>query len=930
MPRLGIIRSAFLLVVTAALALAASPAKAVMPTRTGTVPAPVSRAFERGLFDQGAVPGLRTSVAGPNWKVPVILVDFPNQPLTYDSVATWERALFDTTGAIATGSVFDYYRWVSGNRLRVTGKVVATIHLDNPKEYYANNSWGLSSSTPQNSYGVIDEALRKSSPTIDWSEFDQDLDGYVDMVWVLHSGMGGENIVTRQDLWSITSRMTQWTGGSVFQTSDLVPGTGAHERIDAFSILPELSPFHPGAHAEIGVFCHEFGHALGLPDLYDTAPLNGVFNAGPGYWSLMSTGVYGGDGVSPQYPVHVGAWAATYLGWSPIVRPTEDSTMVLGPLERGAPVLELWFQGEDHSEHFLLENRQREGFDRNLPGEGLVVYQVDDVAIHSGIPSNHVNSSFYSGLRLVEGDGGRELMTGLSRGDAWDPLPGASHLTRWDDDTHPSTRSILGNVTHVALENIQTLGDSMGFRVRVRPRGWLPAQVRSGPSYLPIVGGGPAARAAMQADSGLVAVSSEIVGGRPQVVMRSRRSDRTWELPVQVSQSPGSATEPSIAALPGGDVCVVWSDTRHGANELYFRSRVLGVWSPERRLTQLNGHSRNPNLGADRFGGVHLAWLYNEGSAVYVYFMYFPYLSPSADPLPVTRFSNRPDPPALAVAPDGSSYLAWPDRSTTPTSILYAHFSPDSGLGAANRLTPNLQGTLSTLNAAVDRNGALHYIWQVSGSGGSEIRYQTRGATTSEDTVIVQRGESVQSLGLAVAHDGGIHVVMEATTGGITQILYKEWRADGGWDVGATEVSRTSDGVATLPSVLPRRAGTVTVLYTGYPGGAGAFMERDRNLWQQPLTAVAGTPEPGPTLWSVVPNPVRAGQRLRLRGGADGPRLLEIFDLEGRRVAAAESRRDPTGWMVEIPAQVTRDWRSGVYFARVRGANDRARVVVLR
>src|SRR6185295_2568578 len=96
-------------------------------------------------------------------------------------------------------------------------------------------------STPQNSFGVVDEALVKSSASIDWSEFDRDLDGYVDMLWVVHSGLGGENVVTRQDLWSITSRMSQWLGGGSFRTNDMVPGTGAYERVDAFSILPELS-----------------------------------------------------------------------------------------------------------------------------------------------------------------------------------------------------------------------------------------------------------------------------------------------------------------------------------------------------------------------------------------------------------------------------------------------------------------------------------------------------------------------------------------------------------------------------------------------------------------------------------------------------------------------------------------------------------------
>ncbi len=902
-----------------------------MPTRDGTVPEAVSQAYDRGLFQLPPAPGLRTSAVGATWKIPVILVDFTDQPLTYVSTADWERALFDTTGATSTGSVFDYYRWVSGRRIRVLGQVVATVHLDFAKSYYANNAWGLSASVPNNSYGVVDHALRKCASQVDWSEFDRDLDGYVDMLWVVHSGLGGENVVTRQDLWSITSRLSQWTGGSVYRTEDLVPGTNAYERIDAFSILPELSAFHPGNRSEIGVFCHEFGHALGLPDLYDTAPLTGVFNVGPGNWTLMSTGVYGGNGASPEYPVHVGAWPMSFLGWSQPVRPTEDSLWVLPSLEGGGSTLELWFQGEASPEHFLVENRQREGFDRNLPGTGLLVYQVDDVAIRAGLPSNRVIGG-YGGLRVVEGDGGQELMLGQSRGDGADPMPGTTGLTRWDDGTWPNSRSRDGNVTYVGLLDMSSVGDSMRFRVHVRAPGWQPPRRESGPGFLPVLGSGPATHAALLQDSSIVSVTSELIAGRPQVVFRDRRPNHSWDTPLQISQSLGAATEPSVAALPGGDVCVVWSDSRHGANELYYRSRIRGVWTPEQRLTDLQGYSRTPALGADRRGGVHLAWLYQDGAGSRVFFMYFTYLSPFGDPIPVTPADSHADAPALTVAPNGSSYILWPAGSTSPTSLWYSRFAADSGMRVPQQLVVPTIGALPSVNGTVDAAGRLHYVWQVGGIGGAEIHYQSRGATTSEDTLLVRRGESIQDIVLAATPDGGLHLVMEATTAGATQILYKEWRSNGGWDIGTTEVTRASDGTATRPAVLPRRSGAVTVLYIDYSTGAAAFMERDRGLWEQPLTAVPNSGPFTPAGWRVLPNPLQAGSMLRLRwdGVRPSPARLEVFDLGGRRVAAADLRGDRDRWVAEIPGSVTRSWASGVYFARLGGEAAHARIVVLR
>src|SRR4029077_4121176 len=128
---------------------------------------------------------------------------------------------------------------------------------------------------PNNMYGALFDALTLCSRNEDWSEFDRDRDGYVDMVWLLHAGAGAEVSGDKNDFWSITSRMSAtWRDGSAYLTAQPVAGgSGLFYRIDRFSTVPELSGIRPGRRAEIGVFCHEFGHALGLPDLYDTTQL---------------------------------------------------------------------------------------------------------------------------------------------------------------------------------------------------------------------------------------------------------------------------------------------------------------------------------------------------------------------------------------------------------------------------------------------------------------------------------------------------------------------------------------------------------------------------------------------------------------------------------------------------------------------------------
>jgi immune inhibitor A len=901
-----------------------------MPDRGGSVPPLVRDAFEAGRFTLPAAPSLAVSAATGTWKIPVILVDFTDQLLTYGSPARWDTALFDTTGATATGSVFDYYRWVSGNLLRVTGKVVATVHMPVGKNYYANNSWGLSSSSPRNSFGVVTDALIACETQVDWSEYDRDLDGYVDMLWVLHSGLGGENTVSRENLWSITSRLSSWTGGGPFMTSDPVPGTSLRERVDAFAILPEMSAFQIGGPAEIGVFCHEFGHALGLPDLYDTAPVSSPFSVGPGNWSLMSTGAYGTDGQSPQYPSHLGAWPTVFLGWRQTLRPARDTLVTLSPLVSGGEILELWFQGASNSEHFLVENRQRLGFDRNLVQEGAIVYQVDDLVIRGGIPSNRVNSGLYPGLRIIEGDGRSDLILGFNRGDPSDPMPGSTGLQRWADDTSPSSRSSRGNVTHVALGDFAPSGDDLRMFAQVRAPGWQPPRVQSGPGFDPLPTTGPGTRAVLLDDGSLEAVTSEMVGAVSQVVVRTRRPNGTWEPPVTVSQSSAGASEPSLCAIPGGDLCVAWSDARHGARELYFRSRIRGVWTSERRLTDLPGTSRGPALGADRGGGVHLTWLYNDISGVRVYFMKFTYLSPFGDPVPVTGPAGLPDLPALTVAPNSTSYIFWADRATFPYGLWFSRFVPDSGIRPPARLALSQGGTLPAVAAAADAQGRLHVLWALSGAGGSELHYQLRSSTVT-DTPLVKRGEPIQDFMVAVDPEGGVHVVMEAAAAGGTQILYQEWRSNGGWDVGATEVTAPSEGVAVRPAIVARGQGSVTVVYTNYLQGVAALVERDRNVWTQPLTAV-DQPVSAPRTWRVSPNPMRAGSAIRfaiLDPGPD-PGPLVVFDLAGRRMATAALVRRDGGWQAEIAAGETRSWTSGVYFARLPGRPSRARIVVLR
>ena len=90
-----------------------SRAHATAPPRSGALPPEITAAFRSGVFAVAPHPaGLATSASTGEWRVPIILVGFPDDTLTYRK-ADFDHELFDTTRSVPTGSVYDYYQWAS-------------------------------------------------------------------------------------------------------------------------------------------------------------------------------------------------------------------------------------------------------------------------------------------------------------------------------------------------------------------------------------------------------------------------------------------------------------------------------------------------------------------------------------------------------------------------------------------------------------------------------------------------------------------------------------------------------------------------------------------------------------------------------------------------------------------------------------------------
>lgn len=921
-----------LLVASALLALAPLPVSSMPPPAGGTLPAEVREAAAAGLFDLAPRPALGTSANQTDWLVPVVVVGFPDSALRFGAHAV-QFAIFDTTHSTATGSLPDYFEWASQGRMRARGEVIGAVVLPNPINYYTNDAYGLNVlSTPNNNWGLVRDAVIAADPLVNWNRYDRDGDGFVDMLWIVHAGLGAELTGNRRNFYSSTARLgSGWSFGGVLETADLLNGSATQKvRVDRFTVLPEMSGFHPGSLSEIGVYCHEFGHTLGLPDLYDTAALGGTSNVGPGNWSLMSTGAYGGNGYTPESPVHPGAWPSLYLGWASAVRPTHDSLMTLAPVHAGGSIAEVSFQGQAEAEHFLVESRERTGFDRNLPDRGLVVYQVDEAVIGARLASNRVNSGPTQGLRLVEADGDSDLRTGMNRGDANDPLPGALGVTRLDDDTRPSLRSISGAVTSLAIEGVELVAGGARALFRVQAPGWLDIEPGSDPAFAPIPDPGRSDHAFVTPQGREYEVFSDARYGTVQVLLRSRSFAGDWEPVEQVSATTGAAIQPALAALPDGDLAVAWADRRSGSYQIWFRSRIGGTWTPERALTASPSACTAPAISADAKGRVFVAWLEQGQEHAKLRFLAFHWASPFGTAITVTDSLDAPSAPVLSSSPAGRTWLLWPDRRTGNYAVMFARYSPDSGLGPGFRYTSNVISQQATVDVVADADGTAHVVWQQNSPGASELHYMKRPATGSfspRDTVIEGSAETLQNPNISLDQLGGLHLLFERGTAAGLQMRYRRFVPGRGWDFRSTDVSDLAQGSASRGAVLGVTNGGVSILYTNYAGISFQQYSRRRRL---DGGAVADVPVATPVRLPLAlgPNPLRAGQALVLSGEAIAPSArVEMFDAAGRRVATTFA--GSLGGRAAFEGGLTGSLPVGLYFVRA-GRNALARLVVVR
>ena len=208
----------------------------------------------------------------------------------------------------------------------------------------------------------------------------------------------------------------------------------------------------------VGVCAHEWGHLAGRwADYYDTGAVENMKSNGLGDYCLMASGSWGLGGNRPTHP---SAWCKANQGWAQVVSRKRNGTSTLRDVKDGGRVYRLWQNGTTATEYFLLENRQRTGYDESLPAGGLFIWHVDDSL------QGNTNEAHYR-VALVQADGKQDLEGNRNEGDPGDTWPGATKAVTFDDSSTPNSRSYAGNHTCVTVDEIQDEGPAMKVRMRV-------------------------------------------------------------------------------------------------------------------------------------------------------------------------------------------------------------------------------------------------------------------------------------------------------------------------------------------------------------------------------------------------------------------------------------------------------------------------------
>lgn len=321
--------------------------------RPAPMPTPAER--EEAVQMRKAAQQMRQSMAKASslsigtHRIPVVLVNFSDKEFVTADPNTAFSNMLNQEGYSAnggTGSVHDYYYENSHGAYDPVFEVFGPVTLSNTSAYFTDRA-----------SAALKEACKLLDSEIDFSQYDSDSDGSVDMILMYYAGYNQAEGGGEDTIWPHQSYASGYFDG---------------KSLSRYFCTSELRGFMGNRMCGIGTTSHEFGHSLGLPDFYDTDyEKNG--QAGALYtYSIMCSGSYNNNGCTPPY---LNSEELKILGWMEDQTPvTEKGTLTIEPVQN---YVAYRTEASKDGEYFVYECRKQAGWDRYIAGGGLLVYHVD-------------------------------------------------------------------------------------------------------------------------------------------------------------------------------------------------------------------------------------------------------------------------------------------------------------------------------------------------------------------------------------------------------------------------------------------------------------------------------------------------------------------------------------------------------------------------
>ncbi len=375
-------------------------------------------------------------------KAVVILVDFPDCPFSLpDPKASFDPYLNSMEPLQNLGhrenanlcSVAKYFQVMSGGKFVPQFDVYGPVRMDNELSFYGGTVKG---GTGENMELLLKHACMKADAEIDFSQYDGNDDGKVDLVYIIYAGY--------------SESYTQNAAECIWPKSGTVAaGKFDGKVVSRYGVNNELNGF-PGAYTQepllrmngTGLFIHEFSHCMGMPDFYPVPTSLKRDNQSMETWSVMDYGNYLQNG---HRPCAYTAWEREAFGWLEIEDLTETQALELKPLDAGGKAYRIHNDNDpSKKEYYIIENIQDKEINVAQKGHGLLVYHVDYDSNIFSLSSNNVNSTIgHPRMAVVPADGlcfSNKHIDGVTVKNedyfdelAGDPFPGTSNVSMLDD-----------------------------------------------------------------------------------------------------------------------------------------------------------------------------------------------------------------------------------------------------------------------------------------------------------------------------------------------------------------------------------------------------------------------------------------------------------------------------------------------------------------